>query len=421
MNGTSGFQEVRSSTSRLQSYRFLDEQRHQFVTRSWQLLLLTQSGSVRDTTGKAGALQDGNRNGNTAGLTRAESSPRSRETGRLSERTEIDPSPSSTSAKWKHQDRLSSANTENQERGTVEAPFLLRSMLLPTSKRSLMYLSSHRIVLLCLSIPLFFNGCHPMLGYRPELSTIAPETIDACKAVLPKTECENYYRIVTWGEKLAQAYRTKALVNEWSVYAAGALGIIGGAVVGTLTATDSGNTDAAKIIPPVTGAFVALLAFNQSDDKADAYGEAIVAIEESKAAAQRYVMGNKQTKEAFESGSSILYDSIQQEIINLDIRMVAIRKKMAASIPTTTELVPQSFTTAMAGKPLDLIIHTKNLDPDQASIRVITVPETDATVTDVKTYRVAITLKNFVCRDYLIMLSVGKKLALPARNLQCKK
>jgi hypothetical protein len=30
MNGTSGFQEVRSSTSQLQSYRFLHEQGHQF-------------------------------------------------------------------------------------------------------------------------------------------------------------------------------------------------------------------------------------------------------------------------------------------------------------------------------------------------------------------------------------------------------
>jgi hypothetical protein len=38
MNGTSGFQEVRSSTSRLQSNRFLREQRHRFETGSWQLL-----------------------------------------------------------------------------------------------------------------------------------------------------------------------------------------------------------------------------------------------------------------------------------------------------------------------------------------------------------------------------------------------
>ena len=30
MNGTSGFQEVWSTTSRLQAYRFLQEQRHQF-------------------------------------------------------------------------------------------------------------------------------------------------------------------------------------------------------------------------------------------------------------------------------------------------------------------------------------------------------------------------------------------------------
>ena len=38
MNGTSGFQEVRSSTSRSPSYRFLHEQRHRFGTGSWYLL-----------------------------------------------------------------------------------------------------------------------------------------------------------------------------------------------------------------------------------------------------------------------------------------------------------------------------------------------------------------------------------------------
>lgn len=43
-------------------------------------------------TSESGTSQDGKRNGSTAGFTRAGSSPRSRETERLSERTEIDPS-----------------------------------------------------------------------------------------------------------------------------------------------------------------------------------------------------------------------------------------------------------------------------------------------------------------------------------------
>lgn len=41
MNGTSGFQEVRSSSSRSSSDRFLHEQRHQFEIGSW-LPLQTQ-------------------------------------------------------------------------------------------------------------------------------------------------------------------------------------------------------------------------------------------------------------------------------------------------------------------------------------------------------------------------------------------
>jgi hypothetical protein len=38
MNGTSGFQEMRSSISRSSTNRFLDEQQHQFGTGFWQLL-----------------------------------------------------------------------------------------------------------------------------------------------------------------------------------------------------------------------------------------------------------------------------------------------------------------------------------------------------------------------------------------------
>jgi hypothetical protein len=39
MNGTSGFQEVRSSITI--AYRFLHEQRHRFGTGAWQLFIFT--------------------------------------------------------------------------------------------------------------------------------------------------------------------------------------------------------------------------------------------------------------------------------------------------------------------------------------------------------------------------------------------
>ncbi len=282
---------------------------------------------------------------------------------------------------------------------------------------------NHRIVLLCLSIPIFFNGCYPTLGYRPGLpSTFTSiSTCDSTSENVAQLACKEkeFYTIVKWGEETAQAYTTKALINEWSVYAAGAVGIIGGVVLGTLAATDQGNTDAAKITPLVTAAVASLLALNQNDDKAAAYGESIIAIEESQAAAERHVSRNK-NQNGFQHGSEILKDSIRQEIVNLDIRMVAIRKKMAASIPTTTALVPQSFTEATAKNPLSLTLFTQNLETDPEGLRVITAPNTAVTI-DVKNGHIVITLTNPVCQDYLVMLSVKNKLVLPARNLRCEK
>jgi len=282
--------------------------------------------------------------------------------------------------------------------------------------------ANHRVLLLCLSILIFFSGCYPKLGYRPEFSTTSPSKSNpACDGLSGgvQTACLEYYNAIKWGEDVAQAYRTKAFMNEWSVYIAGAVGIIGGAVVGALTATDEGNTDAAKITPPVTAAVVALFALNQSDDKATAYGESIIAIEESLAAADRYVSRNK-NEAGFQLGSETLKESIRQEIINLDIRMVAIRKKTAPSIPTTTALVPESFK-ALAQQPLSFTIFTKNLEADPESITATIAPNTAVSITEVKNDRISLKLTNPKCQDYLVMLSVKNKLVLPARNLRCEK
>lgn len=278
--------------------------------------------------------------------------------------------------------------------------------------------SSRISALLCL-LALCFAGCFPKLGYRPEFpTTLTP--IPACEDLADASKaCTEYYNIATWRAQLTQAYKTKALINEWSVYMAGAVGIIGGAVVGTLTATNQGNTDAAKVTPPITGAIVALLALNQSDDKANAYDESTIALEEAQAATDRYVSRNK-TKEGFQLGSYILKDSIQQEIINLDSRMVAIRKKMAASIPKTTASSPQAFTKATAGKPLDVNIFTKNLEADLGSVTVTTAPFIDAIPIEVKDNRVTVRLDSPKCQDYMLMLSIGNTLVLPPRNLRCE-
>ena len=83
MNGISGFQEVRSSTTT--TIASLPGSNSKEMPGTFSILKWNQ----RET----GTSQDGNRNGSTAGFTRAGSRPRSRESGRPFERTEIDPSP----------------------------------------------------------------------------------------------------------------------------------------------------------------------------------------------------------------------------------------------------------------------------------------------------------------------------------------
>jgi hypothetical protein len=116
--------------------------------------------------------------------------------------------------------------------------------------------------------------------------------------------------------------------------------------------------------------------------------------------------------------------------------MVAIRKKTAASIPTTTALVPPSFeipaeapakssTKKAPAKPRaqqhSFTMYAKNLEADSESITAIIVPHTAIKKGEVKNDHVSFTLTDPNCQDYLVMLSVKNKLVLPARNLRCKK
>lgn len=263
----------------------------------------------------------------------------------------------------------------------------------------------------------------PEVGYRPNYP-IEFKSIPSCERTPQvqtpesyKYACNEYYSIVKWGEELTEAYGVRARANEWAIYVAGAVGVIGAAIVGALAATDKGNTDAAKITPPVAAAVAAILALNQSDEKAAAYSESAIEIEQAQAAADSHVSRNR-TEEGFRAASEVLKGSIRQAIVNLERRKLAVRKKMAASIPMITGMTPQSFRQGESPRVTILIVQ---LEDDLDKVRVILFPETAVTNKIVTKDRVEFTLTTPACRDYMVMLSVENRLILPPKSLRCER
>lgn len=116
---------------------------------------------------------------------------------------------------------------------------------------------SRRAIALLVAVSFLSTGCGTFgtyLGVRPDSPGIAPSSnvTNECARREGKTlsaavteltlACEGYLSNMEWAQQLDQAYRTRATMNEWSVYLAGtialgALGAVGGLGIAAATST----------------------------------------------------------------------------------------------------------------------------------------------------------------------------------------
>jgi hypothetical protein len=120
------------------------------------------------------------------------------------------------------------------------------------------------------------------MGIRPNPpgGAFSQEVLDSCakrhssedKDLYP--QCLDFYSVVQWANQLTEAYRSRATMNEWSIYFAGTLALASLAAVAGIAATGHGGSDALAIIPIVGGFTSGFFALLDNKAKAAAYTEA---------------------------------------------------------------------------------------------------------------------------------------------------
>jgi hypothetical protein len=108
------------------------------------------------------------------------------------------------------------------------------------------------------------GGCGTMfpryLGMRPDAPDVAASrTIKReCNGRHPESHpdqvaCELYLSHVQWAQQLAEAYRSRATLNEWAIYTAGTIAIAGLSVVAGLGLAAAASATTIGLVGVSTG------------------------------------------------------------------------------------------------------------------------------------------------------------------------
>jgi hypothetical protein len=129
----------------------------------------------------------------------------------------------------------------------------------------------------------FANGCSlaPSMGMRPTApgAAFSDEVLKGCQDRHPSKDavylaCLEFWPVYEWGNQLKEAYRSRATLNEWSIYFAGTLGLASLAAVAGIAAVGHGASDSVKIIPIAGGFTSGFFALLDNKARAAAYTEA---------------------------------------------------------------------------------------------------------------------------------------------------
>jgi len=147
------------------------------------------------------------------------------------------------------------------------------------------YTSDYLLVFVCV-LSILLCSCaatsFPVLGIRPDYLQFAPSSEARAWCGLDENakvdNCANYRNYLEYATNLSAAYRSRATLNEWGLYAAGLIGLAGLSATAGLAATNAG-IQALRIVPLVTGFVSGVTAVVENKEKALNYTHAANAID----------------------------------------------------------------------------------------------------------------------------------------------
>ncbi len=146
--------------------------------------------------------------------------------------------------------------------------------------------SIQRLIGVILLFPAILTGCSGTMypryfGIRPDGPEILPSSEQArttCNAQTTIDDrgraCLRYWSYVEWAEQMGQAYRSRATMNEWSVYVAGTIALGTLSAIGGLGVAGSAANETAGLLSVSSGFASGLFGFLNNSERAGFYTQA---------------------------------------------------------------------------------------------------------------------------------------------------
>lgn len=198
-----------------------------------------------------------------------------------------------------------------------------------------------RPVALLLVASLLDAGCGTMfpryLGMRPDAPDVAASSdVKAeCKdrhgeAGPDKVACEQYLAHVQWARQLAEAYRSRATLNEWAIYTAGTIALAGLSVVGGLGLAAAASATTIGLVGVSTGFASGFFAFMDNSTRAGFYTAAANDLSTTLAKATQTV-GTSPTAQEYDTATKALAAGVSQIVNQLETQRSSAAAAAAAS------------------------------------------------------------------------------------------
>ena len=158
----------------------------------------------------------------------------------------------------------------------------------------------------------------------------APPAPVESAATPDQVACEQYLAHVEWTRQLAEAYRSRATMNEWAIYAGGTIALAGLSAVGGLGLAAAASATTIGLIGVSTGFTSAFLAFMDNSTRAGFYTVAANDLTDALAKATQTTGANPTAKE-YDAATKALAQSASKAITELESQRYRAAAAAAAS------------------------------------------------------------------------------------------
>lgn len=175
------------------------------------------------------------------------------------------------------------------------------------------------------------------LGIRPDApDVVTPDAlIEECRRLHPnalaeQAACEQYLKYKQWAQELAEAYRSRASLNEWSIYVAGTIALAGLSVVSGLGLAAAASPETIGLIGVSTGFTSGFFGFINNSARAGYYMVAANTISGTLAEANKKVRTTP-TSATYGEATQFLADEVSKTANTLETKRYETAAAAAAS------------------------------------------------------------------------------------------